>query len=55
MSNTILLADLNALYQNKSLPQLSLQYRDYSEWMAQRDLSTQRHYWNLNLKMVYLC
>lgn len=45
MSNTILLADLNALYQNKSLPQLSLQYRDYSEWMAQRDLSTQRHYW----------
>ncbi|MDT0478405.1 condensation domain-containing protein, partial [Streptomyces sp. DSM 41014] len=45
MSNTILLADLNALYQEKSLPNLSLQYKDYSEWMAHRDLSIQRRYW----------
>ncbi|MCI2954787.1 amino acid adenylation domain-containing protein [Staphylococcus caprae] len=45
MSNTILLADLNALYQEKELPELALQYKDYSEWMANRDLSKQRRYW----------
>ncbi|MDK8169089.1 condensation domain-containing protein, partial [Staphylococcus warneri] len=45
MSNTILLSDLNALYQDKSLPELKLQYKDYSEWMVHRDLSKQRHFW----------
>ncbi len=45
MSNTILLSDLNALYQDKALPELKLQYKDYSEWMAHRDLSKQRRYW----------
>lgn len=46
MSNTILLKELNHLYQNKPLPKLEQQYKNYSEWMTQRDLSAQQKYWH---------
>ncbi|MBR5773426.1 MAG: amino acid adenylation domain-containing protein, partial [Clostridia bacterium] len=34
-----------ALYAGECLPPLTHQYKDYSEWMAQRDISSQKEYW----------
>lgn len=45
MSNIQLVNDLNAFYQNKNLSPLTLQYKDYSEWMARRDMARHRQYW----------
>lgn len=45
MSNIQLVNDLNALCQNKKLSPLKLQYKDYSEWMARRDMERHRQYW----------
>ncbi|SFS08509.1 non-ribosomal peptide synthetase, partial [Anaeromicropila populeti] len=44
MSQEIFYRELWALYEGKSLGK-SRQYKDYSEWMKQRDLSEQRSYW----------
>ncbi|NWK83473.1 amino acid adenylation domain-containing protein [Staphylococcus sp. GSSP0090] len=46
MSNTILLKELNHLYQDKPLPKVEHQYKDYSEWLKHRDLTIQQRYWH---------
>jgi tyrocidine synthetase III len=48
-SLTIFFKELQALYEGKSLPELNLQYKDYSEWMNQERVQeieeTQAKYW----------
>ncbi|WP_249436170.1 non-ribosomal peptide synthetase, partial [Paenibacillus sp. Marseille-Q4541] len=44
-SASILLEDLTKLYNGESLPELSVQYKDYSVWQNQRDLKEQEKYW----------
>ncbi|MBO4292556.1 MAG: amino acid adenylation domain-containing protein, partial [Lachnospiraceae bacterium] len=39
------LKELSALYNGEALGELSHQFKDYSEWMAGRDLSGQAEYW----------
>lgn len=45
MSANILIHDFCKLYENQSLNDIKLQYKDYSEWMRKRDLSVQKNYW----------
>ncbi|EPR07806.1 non-ribosomal peptide synthase/polyketide synthase [Ruminiclostridium papyrosolvens] len=45
MSLNIIQNDLIRLYNGEELPTLDLQYKDYSEWMLSRDLTTQQEYW----------
>lgn len=45
MSFGIFMEEFSKLYNGQSLPELTLQYKDYSEWMQQRDLSHQKAYW----------
>jgi len=44
-SSTLLMSDFMALYEGTELPELRVQYKDYSEWMLTRDLSDQKDYW----------
>lgn len=37
--------ELNALYNGETLPPLTHQFKDYSEWMRSRDLQGQAAYW----------
>ncbi len=37
--------ELSAIYNGKALAPLRRQYKDYSQWMAARDLLTQKNYW----------
>ena len=37
--------ELNALYNGETLEPLTHQFKDYSEWMRTRDLSSQSEYW----------
>lgn len=46
MSNTILLDELNMLYQGKSFTQAPRQYKDYSEWMTHRDFTPHQAFWH---------
>ena len=41
-----LIREFNALYKGEELETLRVQYKDYSEWMRKRDLSSQKEYWN---------
>lgn len=41
----ILLQDFSELYNGYTLPTLDRQYKDYSEWMENRDLEEQKKYW----------
>ena len=45
MSMTILIEEFSKLYNGEQLPELSAQYKDYSEWMRGKDLSLQKKYW----------
>lgn len=45
MSAGIFMNEFSRIYNGEQLPPLTLQYRDYSEWMATRDLSEQKAYW----------
>lgn len=45
ISMGIFLNELKALYEKKTVPELTKQYKDYSEWMQIRDLSNQKNYW----------
>ncbi|WP_281278975.1 condensation domain-containing protein, partial [Paenibacillus kobensis] len=46
MSMDILTQELSKLYKGEQLNPLSVQYKDYSEWMQTRDLSEQKKYWH---------
>ncbi|WP_281278974.1 condensation domain-containing protein, partial [Paenibacillus kobensis] len=45
MSMGILFNELSKMYNGEPLEPLSVQYKDYSEWMRTRDLSEQKQYW----------
>ena len=45
MSMMILINEFTDLYNGKKLEVLSHQFKDYSEWMRARNLSSQRDYW----------
>ena len=45
MSKVTFIKEFTALYNGCSLEPLTLQYKDYSEWMRSRDLSAQKVYW----------
>ncbi|HAV90700.1 MAG TPA: non-ribosomal peptide synthetase, partial [Eubacterium sp.] len=45
MSAATFIKELNALYNGEELKPLTHQYKDYSEWMRTRDLSSQASYW----------
>ena len=45
MSQSIFVSELTALYNGEELEPLTHQYKDYSEWMRARDLSSQEAYW----------
>lgn len=45
MSCNIFIKEFMALYNHKTLDTELRQYKDYSEWMANRDLSEQKNYW----------
>ena len=41
----ILIKEIAQIYNNETLNQIRIQYKDYSEWMNSRDLSIQKDYW----------
>jgi len=45
MSMGTFINEFTALYNGKSLESLTHQFKDYSEWMRDRDLSDQQEYW----------
>lgn len=45
MSMTIIQKEFTALYNGVQLPALYTQYKDYSEWIRRKDLSSQKEYW----------
>ncbi len=45
MSLSIFMNELAAFYNGKELPPVSCQYKDYSEWFAQQDLTQRKKYW----------
>jgi len=45
MSSGTFIKELNTLYNGGTLPPLTHQFKDYSEWMRSRDLSGQKAYW----------
>ncbi|MCL2865267.1 MAG: amino acid adenylation domain-containing protein, partial [Lachnospiraceae bacterium] len=45
MSISLFIEELLALAAGACLPELRVQYKDYSEWMRSRDLSSQKDYW----------
>ena len=45
MSMEIIIKELLNLYYDERLEDIPCQYKDYSEWMLNRDLSSQREYW----------
>ena len=45
MSQEIFINELTSLYNGETLPPLSKQYKDYSEWMRTNDLSAQKEFW----------
>ncbi|MBF0813751.1 non-ribosomal peptide synthase/polyketide synthase [Staphylococcus saprophyticus] len=44
-SINIIMKEFSALYHEQALEPLSVQYKDYSEWMQARDLNDQREFW----------
>ncbi|MGG7175941.1 amino acid adenylation domain-containing protein, partial [Clostridium paraputrificum] len=45
MSMGIFIDEFSTLYNGGELKSLSLQYKDYSEWMGRRNLDSQKEYW----------
>ncbi len=50
MSQNLFIGELTALYNGEKLEPLSHQYKDYSEWMRTRDLTSQENYWKEQFK-----
>lgn len=50
MSMSILTKEFSSLYNGDSLPPLRVHYKDYSEWLTARDLTTQKEYWTSLVK-----
>ncbi|MCL1936227.1 MAG: amino acid adenylation domain-containing protein [Defluviitaleaceae bacterium] len=46
MSIGLFISEFSKLYNEEELEDLIHQYKDYSEWMDTRDLSSQKEYWN---------
>ncbi|MGN1223579.1 MAG: amino acid adenylation domain-containing protein, partial [Ruminococcus sp.] len=44
-SDTVFMKEFNALCSGETLEPLNHQFKDYSEWMRKRDLSTQKEHW----------
>ncbi|MCM3783798.1 amino acid adenylation domain-containing protein [Neobacillus mesonae] len=44
-STDVLLSDLACIYNGTDLPELRIQYKDYSAWQQSRDLTKQEEYW----------
>ncbi len=44
-SLNIVISEFYRIYEGESLNPLTIQYRDYSEWMLNRDLSSQKEFW----------
>jgi tyrocidine synthetase-3 len=42
--------ELTALYQEKQLPELNHQHKDYSEWLNQQDMEVSKKYWHTTSK-----
>ncbi len=45
MSSVLFMQEFCALYNDQQLEEVHCQYKDYSEWMNSRDLSSQKEYW----------
>jgi amino acid adenylation domain-containing protein len=45
MSMDIFTREISSLYNGRKLKELTHQYKDYSEWMRSRDISSQRDFW----------
>ena len=45
MSIGTFLNEINSLYRGEKLPELTKQFKDYSEWMSTRNLDKQKSYW----------
>ncbi|WP_193014010.1 non-ribosomal peptide synthetase [Staphylococcus equorum] len=45
LSINIIIKDFSRLYQSETLEALKIHYKDYSEWMRERDLNQQRAFW----------
>ncbi|AEY64767.1 non-ribosomal peptide synthetase [Clostridium sp. BNL1100] len=45
ISMNILLSELSSLYGNGTLPELRVQFKDYSEWLKTVDITAQGEYW----------
>ncbi|MBB6716466.1 non-ribosomal peptide synthetase, partial [Clostridium gasigenes] len=45
MSMGIFIKEFSTIYNGGELEELSLQYKDYSEWMSVRNLDSQKEYW----------
>ncbi|WP_369814323.1 amino acid adenylation domain-containing protein, partial [Lysinibacillus sp. FJAT-14745] len=45
MSLATFIREFTALYNGESLKPLTIQYKDYSEWISKRDFSTQKEFW----------
>jgi len=50
MSSTIFVNEINAFMSNAQLPALDRQYKDYSEWLNNQDLTASEDYWLTNLE-----
>ncbi|MBR5773915.1 MAG: amino acid adenylation domain-containing protein, partial [Clostridia bacterium] len=45
VSANLLVEEFIRLYNGLELPELRVQYKDYSQWLSQRDISSQKEYW----------
>ena len=45
LSINVIIKEFTALYKGRELDELTIQYKDYSEWMRSRDLDDQRQFW----------
>lgn len=45
VSQHIIIDEIQHLYNGEELPEVTFQYKDYSEWMRKRDLEKQKEYW----------
>src|SRR5690606_37455425 len=45
MSMNIMVNDFSQFYEGKELQALTIHYKDYSEWMLNKDLKKQEDYW----------
>ncbi|WP_057511660.1 non-ribosomal peptide synthetase [Staphylococcus sp. NAM3COL9] len=45
LSINLIIKEFTALYKDRILEDLKIQYKDYSEWMNSRDLNVQREFW----------